>query len=64
MGAQGKRFSSPDQLIFAWVLGFFCSMDSLVFAVSHKRISVIYTVNLLHLKFTVNDLFPRIQETE
>lgn len=28
-------------------------MDSLVFTVSHKHISVIYTVNLLHLKFTV-----------
>ena len=59
-----RKTWSPDQLIFLWVLGVFCSMDSLVFAVSHKHISVIDTVNLLHLKFTVNDLFPRIQETE
>lgn len=59
-----KNPAPPDQRTFLWVLGVFCSTDSLVFAVSHKHTSVIHTVNLLHLKFTVNDLFPRIQETE
>jgi hypothetical protein len=63
MPSKKDNSCSPDELIFLWILGFSCSMDSLGLAVSQKHISVRDTVNPLHLKFTVNDLFPCIQET-